>query len=1011
MGQLLTKMGQILTPYVHSKNTLWPKLIVCMALLILLLPIISALEFDNIQTYSPETKTYKINNLFGIGETLAEIKLTSELNVIVPRGYQKVAEFELYNFKKDYVNAFKDMNFYQANDLSKEINRTFDYKYLSSKWEEQKVYETICEIKKINNTEYEDCKSEQVNTKNVLVPVWIKFSDINELPNEESVTIGIFTEVLEDDYVEWIPTFFGERLMEWASWKENLNVDIVSYYKLDESSGTNAEDVVSGLNLTCSNGVMNGTSGVIGNSADFTGGTYHCLDTGLATTSTSISIWLKSSVVGGVSQYIIDHRGVPDPSGHLMLWQNGANLEFLDGANGHNTIDGIADVFNNSWNNVVLTFTGTTLRYYLNGVNIGGNITISATSFDSGEVVVLGGISPAGGTASVAYAGLIDEIGVWDRILNQTEVTELYNDGNGLIYNFTGISVILNSPIENYKSFNQTIIFNCTAYDNIQIDNVSLILNGVINETNSSGLNNTNYIFTKILTDGIWNWSCQSIDNDNSTVTASSRNFYINKLFENSQTYPTTAVESSTKTYTANISYDSLNYGVITGILRLNGSNYIGTRTGTGNNAIFSTNVIMPSITTETNFTSYWTISLTNVYGTTDYNLTSNNVTVSIINFSLCDASNNVTFWNFTILNESNAAEINSTFEATFTVRQTGSTAENIFSFSDTTESNSTFDFCISPGTESYTIDTNIKLTKTGFVDKFYDYGSVVVTNATRKDNLYMMATGDSTSFIVHTTYTSGEDLTNAEVKVQRYYPGTNEWLTTEILTTNDDGEAVGHFLSEDADYRFHVYLDGVSLYNSSATKIVCATAPCTVTLIIPTSLLTGYETYENLVTTLTYNSATNVFTYTYSDTSGDFTNARLWVRRTSPTNATIISPCNTTKTTASGVITCDITGEVNGTYMAVGYITRDDEFVTEIIYGVYGHTFYDSIGVDGILWSFFIVIGVAMLGIVRPSLAIIFSIISLILVSLLGLVNVGVVSIVAVISIGIILLMRVGRE
>ncbi|HUS51170.1 MAG TPA: hypothetical protein VMZ91_13465, partial [Candidatus Paceibacterota bacterium] len=112
-------------------------LIFCMVLFSVALS--SASDFDNVQTYSPETRTYKIDNLFGLGETLAEIKLNTPLNVIVPRGYQKVAEFELYNFKKDYVGAFKDMNFYQANDISKEINRTFDYKYLSSEWEEQKV--------------------------------------------------------------------------------------------------------------------------------------------------------------------------------------------------------------------------------------------------------------------------------------------------------------------------------------------------------------------------------------------------------------------------------------------------------------------------------------------------------------------------------------------------------------------------------------------------------------------------------------------------------------------------------------------------------------------------------------------------------------------------------------------------------------------------------------------------------------------------------------------------------
>jgi len=165
-------------------------------------------------------------------------------------------------------------------------------------------------------------------------------------------------------------------------------------------------------------------------------------------------------------------------------------------------------------------------------------------------------------------------------------------------------------------------------------------------------------------------------------------------ILENSQTYPTTSVESKTETYIANLTYDSTGFGVITGILTLNGTGYTGTRTGTGNSAILTANAIMPSITTETNFTTYWTIDLTNSTGTTDYNLTSHNVTVGIINMSLCNAVYTIPFWNFTVLNESNVAEINATFEATFNVKVTGSSEINNFSFSDTTGTNSTFDFC-----------------------------------------------------------------------------------------------------------------------------------------------------------------------------------------------------------------------------------------------------------------------------------------------------------------------------
>jgi hypothetical protein len=162
----------------------------------------------------------------------------------------------------------------------------------------------------------------------------------------------------------------------------------------------------------------------------------------------------------------------------------------------------------------------------------------------------------------------------------------------------------------------------------------------------------------------------------------------------------------------------------------------------------------------------------------------------------------------------------------------------------------------------------------------------------------------------------------------------------------------------------------------------------------------------------LTYSSTTNIFTYTYSDSSSDFVNARLYVKRIFPSNATINVSCNETKLTTSGVMTCDITGLTNGTYQASGYVTRDgDEELTQRINGVLGNQIYNQMGEDGILWAFFIMIAIIMLGITRPTLAIVFGTIGLILVGLLGIIKIGAISIVAISAIAIILLMRIGRE
>ncbi len=79
--------------------------------------------------------------------------------------------------------------------------------------------------------------------------------------------------------------------------------------------------------------------------------------------------------------------------------------------------------------------------------------------------------------------------------------------GNGLViirYATLGAipEMVLNSPDADEQFSTQDITFNCTASDDINLVNVSLLIDGVVNETNSSGLNNTNYIFEKTFSEG-----------------------------------------------------------------------------------------------------------------------------------------------------------------------------------------------------------------------------------------------------------------------------------------------------------------------------------------------------------------------------------------------------------------------------------------------------------------------------------------------------------------------------
>jgi len=851
----------------------------------------------------------------------------------------------------------------------------------------------------------------------------------------------------------------GEKITNMSLWTnstgnwsmENISqiypTNLENQYRLDETSGAvidYSDNVSNGTNQ----GATTAESGIIGTSYNFdasagTHGDYLEIPQ-VNLDNFTINMWLNpDGNWGSNSDHFCSLKEGSGATGDRIYYSNGVSFQIDDAitGSGYTLANHIG-----SWKMYTFRRNGTNIEIFVNGTSV-DNTTVTANTF---SITSFAGKINAG-TAVAAYDGKLDEITIFNEAISNSEIVSLYNSGSaqyplvsektktwnltinntinwnvqacdsdgdcGFAENNYTVSmdsskpqISVESPIGtlNYNSIGNNETLNVTFTD-INLESCWYNYNGtnITIEGCLTGVKNSTEFLLEAYDYNMTIYSNDTIGNNNSTFIEWSYN-----LTEISQTYPSNSVESATETYTATLDYNSSFFNIINGILTLNGTEYIGTRSGSGNNATFSADAIIPAITTETNFTAYWTIGLTDADSTTSYNLTSHNVTASIINLSLCDATNNVPFWNFTILNESNGAQINSTFEATFSVKQSGSTTTNEFSFSNTTEDASEFDFCISPGTESYTIATNIKITKTGYVDKYYNYEEVVVTNSTREDNLYMLVNADSTSFIIHVVDVSGTDIDEAEVRVQRYYPGEGKWKTTEIVTTNYVGETIGHLLSEDSDYRFLVYQDGVSIYNSTATKISCQVSPCTVTLVIPVEALTGYEITQDLDSTLTFSDTTNVFTYTYTDSSGLFSQARLYVVKAWPSNATLIIPCNTTKYTAAGVITCDITGQTNGTYQASAYITRDsDEFLDRRESGVIGTNIYNVMGDDGVLWGMFVFIGIVMIGVARPSLGIIFGAGGVIFLSLLGIINVGAISIVAISAIAVVLLVRIGRE
>ena len=92
------------------------KKIICFLIMsMFLITTVSAFDFDNVKTYDANTRTATIQNAFGLGDDIAQVKLISPDNVNVGLGYQKVAEFQIIGFI-DYKDFIQQINFYDINN-------------------------------------------------------------------------------------------------------------------------------------------------------------------------------------------------------------------------------------------------------------------------------------------------------------------------------------------------------------------------------------------------------------------------------------------------------------------------------------------------------------------------------------------------------------------------------------------------------------------------------------------------------------------------------------------------------------------------------------------------------------------------------------------------------------------------------------------------------------------------------------------------------------------------------
>jgi len=244
-----------------------------------------------------------------------------------------------------------------------------------------------------------------------------------------------------------------------SSTSSTITNGIISYWKFDESSGTTASDSVGSNSGT----VQSGTSfaageinnGITQNSASGVGvdvGSPSSLD--ITQYPLSVSAWFKTS------------RTTSVPNGTMMIYTTTithapwdqytlemdpttgkVDLNYKYGGPDHLAQSG-PGYNDGNWHFVVGTIDSSgNMTLYIDGSSVGTGTATGGTLGSSKKTAI--GINWDIGVSDPWY-GSLDEIGVWNRDLSSSEVTQLYHSGTGRQYPFGTGTTTVNVPLQDF---------------------------------------------------------------------------------------------------------------------------------------------------------------------------------------------------------------------------------------------------------------------------------------------------------------------------------------------------------------------------------------------------------------------------------------------------------------------------------------------------------------------------------------------------------------------------------
>lgn len=710
---------------------------------------------------------------------------------------------------------------------------------------------------------------------------------------------------------------------------------LISYYNFNEGTGTNLDNVVNHIHngTTINMDNSNWVDGILGNSLNFNG-----INELVNITNSSglynnnlitISFWFYPETNHTTSQVFFD--GLPGRNYHQIqssAWdfRMGGLTNIFPSPDLNNTI--IAPWWSlNNWHHIVLVYDKTgTNQFWADGVSR-RNSTTAWTPADN-LYTYLGGHT----TLVNFFDGRMDELGIWNRSLTSIDIGELYNSGIGLNYTEAIPSLIINlfNPADGISL--TTTINNFTAYYNstslgynlvnttyyLWYSNGSIFNNThTITFTGTSDSNSTALFTFTNLGDYVWNtYVC--IGNgypSNCSFSASNFSFSYRPFSVTGELYNTPVIKSSSQSFYLNITLGS-GFQLSYVNLVYNGTNYQGTYDLiSGNSYQLSRTITVPSVTTSTNYTFYWNITMEDG---TKVNSTLHNQTVTPIGLDDCSVYTfqilNLTLFNEKLQSLLVGSTDNTTIKVDIDIYPTLTSTNSVIEYYHLYNQTNPARVCSSINliNSTFYMDVNINYDADGYSSEYYNiqrYNLNSTSGTSQNIHLYDLMDAESQSFKISYKDSSFLPVQNALINIQRKYIHEGVFKTVEIPKTDAYGETIGNLVVNNEIYNFVVSKNGVILGSFNDMRVVCQNPTiyeCSISLnSFSSSIPINNFTQDNdFYYYMTFNKTSRVVTATFTVLSGAVSTIILNVTKEDALSTFV---CSDSLITSGGSLTCTI--------------------------------------------------------------------------------------------------------